>query len=889
MTAAKPFVVKIAPHLSAAVHVRMLEDGLATMIGQDDIAAYASSGGIDVEDLIASEASRLDVHALLQDSDYERLSTWERAEQAYQAHVRTFHVAIAATGLLLLIFAAATSAGALAGALLTFVGGVALWVAVEGRRPPPRHVREAFAGSSRLTSQEAELHREAPPLGFGIIALIAGLYFLLISAALIDEPRATVLPIGLGLSAAVGLSWALTKSEAARQQFDRLIGAYLQRSAIPGGIDAARSRWVGKVGDQLKPTLLTALDHKLGKRRDTVLVPTNTRGLQLQYDESVLIHSEAGRRLNAMLEHMDGGTVALCGPRGAGKSTILRQLSARGLKNLPANAVVIRLAAPSRYDTRDFLVNLTRRLAEAVLEADPLTSIERHDSRSLSKRLAGLLRRVLNVTRSGAAIVLFLLAMFLLILRDDDSRDTRSSAAKWLTGFITQVDDHISTAIANPAAWATIYSLPLAALLLVVSFALYLLPPLNTEGRRAAPHLEVRLAQEALRRIDYQESSTQSREVSVPLIRALQVKGSSNSTLARHEASVPDLITQFVALSTAITRRRSARRCGLVIAIDELDRIGTSEEVESFLGEVKGIFEAPQSLFLLAMTDTVGWSHLARSVVGSSLLDNVIDAVLWVDGLSLTETANLLKRRVSGFTDVFVGLTFALTGGNPRETIRLARRLVEIGQPDANHVSVHNARVDHLAATIVRENVLNVLDYCLAGPEGRSGDNADGFEHLAGLRVNLRKPEADPSFLRSLLDEAADALARPGGGVGDSGDVLARLHALLVLESAVLTTFAHEHPAGASEVLPLEGAIVLLGEARRHVVVRPAITTRMVASIFASSAGKYTDSGHKLLATGSAPTHGSDDQPTRPALSVPRQRLAPWFRDFRRRGERPKG
>jgi len=78
-----------------------------------------------------------------------------------------------------------------------------------------------------------------------------------------------------------------------------------------------------------------------------------------------------------------------------------------------------------------------------------------------------------------------------------------------------------------------------------------------------------------------------------------------------------------------------------------------------------------------------------------------------VETLEFGEAREMLSTRVPGFTDSFVFLALALSGGLPREIIRVARRLVDVNlqaTEDGNSLMIGD-----LALRIVTEDIAEVL------------------------------------------------------------------------------------------------------------------------------------------------------------------------------------
>jgi hypothetical protein len=81
---------------------------------------------------------------------------------------------------------------------------------------------------------------------------------------------------------------------------------------------------------------------------------------------------------------------------------------------------------------------------------------------------------------------------------------------------------------------------------------------------------------------------------------------------------------------------------------------------------------------------------------------------MWLPlGHSVLKRRDLLLKRVPGFTDPFVYLAHALSGGLPRELIRVTRRLVEVNgelSADGRH-----ARLENLAIAITKEELIEAI------------------------------------------------------------------------------------------------------------------------------------------------------------------------------------
>lgn len=145
----------------------------------------------------------------------------------------------------------------------------------------------------------------------------------------------------------------------------------------------------------------------------------------------------------------------------------------------------------------------------------------------------------------------------------------------------------------------------------------------------------------------------------------------------------------------------------VVIGIDEIDRIGSLDHAERFIGEIKAIFGVEECFFLVAVAEDVGSIFAQRATAGRSILENAFDDIIVVEPLNFSETRDLLLKRVPGFTDSFSYLVHALSGGLPRELILVTRRLVEVNQ-DLSHSDRH-PRLEDLAFALVKEAVVEAI------------------------------------------------------------------------------------------------------------------------------------------------------------------------------------
>ncbi|MET9789197.1 P-loop NTPase fold protein [Streptomyces canus] len=140
----------------------------------------------------------------------------------------------------------------------------------------------------------------------------------------------------------------------------------------------------------------------------------------------------------------------------------------------------------------------------------------------------------------------------------------------------------------------------------------------------------------------------------------------------------PMLVEEFRDLLRRIAKDQHTRRYRVVIAIDEIDRLGTAKEALAFLADIKAILGVPRVHYLLAVAEDVGAAFLRRGLPHRDVTDSSLDDVLHVPPCVFEESAEILRRRLRLIDYPYIALAHGLSGGIPRDLIRCARRLVSI-------------------------------------------------------------------------------------------------------------------------------------------------------------------------------------------------------------------
>ncbi|MFE6332876.1 hypothetical protein ACFVOK_06595 [Streptomyces sp. NPDC057798] len=169
--------------------------------------------------------------------------------------------------------------------------------------------------------------------------------------------------------------------------------------------------------------------------------------------------------------------------------------------------------------------------------------------------------------------------------------------------------------------------------------------------------------------------------------RFLALGGAHTGGLTSVPPNYPLLVAEFRALLGRIAEDEHEKGNRVVIAIDEVDRLGTDAKALEFLAEIKGILGVPHVHYLISVAEDVGAAFVRRGLPHRDVTDSSLDDVLHVRPCALDESERILRKRAKHIGSAYIALAHALSGGIPRDLIRYGRRLVEI-QTTRDHVEL---------------------------------------------------------------------------------------------------------------------------------------------------------------------------------------------------------
>lgn len=492
---------------------------------------------------------------------------------------------------------------------------------------------------------------------------------------------------------------------------------------------------------------------------------SSPRGLSEVADRAHEAPTAARREILDLLNKLPGASIGLSGPRGSGKSTILRSLTAANLPLRDRDAIAIYTAAPVEYEARDFLLHLFATLCRQVLRTYGRSESDRPDARP--------------ALETG----------------DPDWADRLQQLApplRWLGYSLTVLALAIAAAVQNwsadsgPGALLKAMDLKPGGLLLFGLSALVtgLALQIHTASKRGPFHRRllraffspwsslarlqalsepepelVRATRRELLDIRFQRSFTSGWSGAIKIPVGFDISETRSIALAQRQESLPELVDRFCAYVRVVAAAHGA----VVIAVDELDKLKGAQEAEQFINSVKSIFAIPNCFYLVSVSEDALSAFERRGLSLRDAFDSAFDDIRYIGYKDLEESRQMLLRRVLNLPDPFLCLCHVLSGGLPRDLIRIARAMFRSASqlgPDASVMAIARALVQQEATAKIRASRTamrsislepEVGDFAAAlaaleeRPVGRSG-----YRQRLDSLVAVPREDADPLVLAKL-------------------------------------------------------------------------------------------------------------------------------------------
>jgi hypothetical protein len=399
----------------------------------------------------------------------------------------------------------------------------------------------------------------------------------------------------------------------------------------------------------------------------------STAGLSETYDSTYQVPTSVADELEDLLARLDGASIGVAGPRGSGKSTLVRSYCdnpassfsvarARRLGILERYRYLgdlqCMVTAPVEYAPRDFVLHLFAVFCREV--------IGRYAARQPGASQAGVpaLAAVLWSMRPSPAQIIRVIAwgvcVVALLRWQHPGEDVLSIHGSW--AFYTAVG-----------------------ILLIPCIRLATLPGRVARYDRARARLDTSFvlaaaARRHLARVRYLQTHTSGWSGTLGFPAGGVGQYSRGSELAEQPLSYPEIVSEFRRFARDVATDLHGRGGRIYVGIDELDKIGAPDQAERFLNEIKGIFGIPHLYFIVSVSDDALTAFERRGLPLRDAFDSSFDEIVHVGPLTYSESRRLLNRRVIGLPEPYVALCHCLAGGLARDLIRAARQVIRVQQ-----------------------------------------------------------------------------------------------------------------------------------------------------------------------------------------------------------------
>ncbi|MEO3826296.1 P-loop NTPase fold protein [Actinomadura sp. B10D3] len=488
-----------------------------------------------------------------------------------------------------------------------------------------------------------------------------------------------------------------------------------------------RRRWtlaVRELDEALRPPLRAMIRLEISRldsdeiRWSNVLRTTNAPALvELNIQDTV--SSNSYQRLRAFIGGHEASAVGLAGPRGSGKTTLMRQL----MRDESLGCTVAIVSAPVQYTPAEFT-----RVIHGELARTGLTSAQRNLIRH--RTAAPTTRTIPPIVKAALALAVVLVLVALWIF-EKDRPQVNSLHLNWTEA------------------------------LLITTFLLVLGYPLahvwnriqNRTRLTSQPRTAAELCSLEIDFLRYSATVEASTSTAFRLARS-GVEAADRLTRVERELSQAESVQalrQFIESLVALSNKP------VVICVDELDKLADPETAIDAINGIKDLFHIPRCHFVLSVSTDALHSFAARGVPVRDAFDSSFDTIIAVSPLALEESRTLISRRARNFSGAAALFCHAWSGGHARDLIRTARACVEF----RCSLTDDEATVATLARLVLLRDLRQVVDAAVEKLRREEGTTAaETLDKLLTFREAIEPVGTD---LREVIQRAADEDILPSG------------------------------------------------------------------------------------------------------------------------------
>ncbi|MEV5889133.1 hypothetical protein [Nonomuraea fuscirosea] len=485
--------------------------------------------------------------------------------------------------------------------------------------------------------------------------------------------------------------------------------------------------------------LLAQIRQRINVRRarfDPTFSVMASPGLSEALDNAYHVPTRTVDALDELLGRLSGASVGIAGPRGSGKSTLVRRYCEESHPRSGSGDLRLLVSAPVEYAPRDFVLHLFAAFCRAIL---------RHLGPGRSRRVR--LRQIFTLLGSWLAAKTLATWPALLAAVGGDVflqlMYALGPAPQWLIGVADRYGDNLAPEVIAQVASQLVLLLGLALFVLSVRRAGRRFDP--TDGLKARAHRH-------LAQIRYLQTHTAAWSGTVKFPVWVDAQLSGGRTRAEQPLSYPEVVTAFRSYAQDVAGQLQPGR-SVYIGIDELDKIGSGERAERFLNEIKGIFGLPRTYFMISVSDDAMSAFERRGLPFRDAFDSSFDEIIRVGPLSYSESVRFLYRRVVGLTEPYIAFCHCLSGGLSRDLLRAARAVIRTAH------ALPSESLSPICLAVLKDEVRNKAHALMEAANDLAPDVLDLLHDLAYRRADQTPGETLRHLMSSRVEGPAQEFA----------------------------------------------------------------------------------------------------------------------------------
>ncbi|MFF3640324.1 P-loop NTPase fold protein [Streptomyces sp. NPDC002564] len=482
-------------------------------------------------------------------------------------------------------------------------------------------------------------------------------------------------------------------------------------------VDDHENRLAAALRTEAQATLSSVVNERRERGSSQQATLDSTKApILVELDTMDAVPSSSAREVMDFIKEHRTSAIGISGTRGIGKSTLMHWICRRD----PERYLSVYLPIPVQYSAPEFFRVLFRAVAEAVLAS---YGAEHYQFQRRRREMFKV-----ELTRLVVSLLFALAGLGLIAI--GRSKGVGPFEASDVPGLLLVLTG-VATLIVSIRSSNFLVSL--------VSDAL---SPRRREG----------MAVSAINVLESLEFSTtqQTASKNTFTVNLFSMEDSSQVERAERELTHPELVAKFKGFVTAYTRSRleysyqDAPR-EIIVVLDELDKMEAGEDALAFVNSVKDLLHIDGVHFLISVSEDALHNFSLRGVPLRDAFDSSFDAIIPVKRFTIAESENLLQRRVVGFPFPLILFCHAMSGGLPRDLIRIARQCVSVRRADDRAVPLET-----VVWTVTQQQAISVVE--ALGAKVRDSHSALLAVVIESL-VEVRRAD-DEGALVSALDDA---------------------------------------------------------------------------------------------------------------------------------------